>query len=517
MKVQRERYLEALKHRMHNGLVKIITGIRRSGKSYLLSVLFKEHLLSEGVEESHIIEVPLDRDEFRTYRDAIALGDYVRSRLAGDGKWNYVFIDEVQLARKILPDGIDLKRIAPEDRDGAYITFYDTLNGLRQLPNVDVYVTGSNSKTLSSDIDTNFADRGSQIRMHPFSFAEYCEAVQAEDKLAAFDQYLVWGGMPLAVAESDDSLRAEYLKKLYSEVYINDIRKRNRLRDDHVLSSLIDVVSSAIGSLTNPHKLVDTLRSALKVESTDATIAKYLGYLEDAFLFSKASRWDVKGKRYFDYPMKYYAEDIGLRNARLNFRDVDRALSDLGTQEATIYFASTDFTEDLSVGRVDITKNLAVRIQKRADALGLGVKILSVDLNGTHPPVKDVASAFQGVFIAEQKMNTEIEKAESYKLEKDASARIEEMKILQEAKTYSYKVSNVSASEAQEFISKLRAYNAMPAMFKLRTYLSFLETDCADMRKYIISSAIPYQILELNAEEKPRLDLIDADLGGEVN
>ena len=333
MKVQRERYLEALKHRMHNGLVKIITGIRRSGKSYLLSVLFKEHLLSEGVEESHIIEVPLDRDEFRTYRDAIALGDYVRSRLVGDGKWNYVFIDEVQLARKILPDEIDLKRIAPEDRDGAYITFYDTLNGLRQLPNVDVYVTGSNSKTLSSDIDTNFADRGSQIRMHPFSFAEYCEAVQAEDKLAAFDQYLVWGGMPLAVAESDDSLRAEYLKKLYSEVYINDIRKRNRLRDDHVLSCLIDVVSSAIGSLTNPHKLVDTLRSALKVESTDATIAKYLGYLEDAFLFSKASRWDVKGKRYFDYPMKYYAEDIGLRNARLNFRDVDLS----HTMENVIY------------------------------------------------------------------------------------------------------------------------------------------------------------------------------------
>lgn len=333
MKLQRKRYLEALQHRMHNGLVKIITGIRRSGKSYLLSVLFKEHLLSEGVDESHIIEVPLDRDEFRAYRDAIALGDYVRSRLVDDGKWNYVFIDEVQLARKILPDGIDLKRIAPEDRDGAYITFYDTLNGLRQLPNVDVYVTGSNSKTLSSDIDTNFADRGSQIRMHPFSFAEYCEAIQAEDKLAAFDQYLVWGGMPLAVVESDDSLRAEYLKKLYSEVYINDIRKRNRLRDDHVLSSLIDVVSSAIGSLTNPHKLVDTLRSALKVESTDATIAKYLGYLEDAFLFSKASRWDVKGKRYFDYPMKYYAEDIGLRNARLNFRDVDLS----HTMENVIY------------------------------------------------------------------------------------------------------------------------------------------------------------------------------------
>jgi len=323
MKVQRKGYLEALQHWMHNGLVKIITGIRRSGKSYLLSVLFKEYLLGEGVDERHIIEVPLDKDEFRDYRDAIALGDYVRSLIVDDGKWNYVFIDEVQLARKILPKGVDLKRIAPEDRESAYVTFYDTLNGLRQLPKVDVYATGSNSKTLSSDIDTNFADRGTKIRMHPFSFAEYCDATNAEDKLAALDRYLVWGGMPLAVAESDDQLRAEYLKNLYSEVYINDIRKRNRLRDDYVLSRLIDVVSSATGSLTNPHKLVDTLRSSLKVESTDATIAKYLGYLEESFLFSKARRWDVKGKRYFDYPMKYYAEDIGLRNARLDFRDVD--------------------------------------------------------------------------------------------------------------------------------------------------------------------------------------------------
>ena len=323
MKVQRQAYLEVLQHRMHNGLVKIITGIRRSGKSYLLSVLFKEYLLGAGVMEDHIIEVPLDKDEFRDYCDAIALGDYVRSHLVNDGRWNYVFIDEVQLARKVLPKGVDLKRIAPEDRDSAYVTFYDTLNGLRQMEHVDVYVTGSNSKTLSSDIDSNFADRGTQIRMHPFSFAEYCEATKAEDKLAAFDQYLVWGGMPLAVAETDERSRAEYLKRLYSEVYINDIRKRHRLHDDYVLSRLIDVVSSATGSLTNPHKLVDTLRSSLKVETSDATIAKYLGFLEDAFLFSKSRRWDVKGKRYFDYPMKYYAEDTGLRNARLDFRDVD--------------------------------------------------------------------------------------------------------------------------------------------------------------------------------------------------
>lgn len=323
MRVERKAYLEALEHHRHNGLVKIVTGIRRCGKSYLLSVLFKERLLNEGVPEDHIVEVPLDRDEYKGCRDAIALGEHVRSRIVADGRWNYVFIDEIQLARRILPAGTDLSRLAPEERDEAYITFYDTLNGLRQMSYVDVYVTGSNSKLLSSDISTNFADRGFQIRMHPFSFAEFCDATGANDKLAAFDRYLVWGGMPLAVAETDDRLRMEYLKGLSSEVYLKDICKRHRLHDDYVLSRLMDVVSSATGSLTNPHKLVDTLASVLKVATNDHTVGKYLGYFEDAFLFSKTKRWDVKGKRYFDYPVKYYCEDIGLRNARLDFRDTD--------------------------------------------------------------------------------------------------------------------------------------------------------------------------------------------------
>ena len=216
-------------------------------------------------------------------------------------------------------------------------------------------------------------------------------------------------------------------------------------------------------------------------------------------------------------PVTYKVDENKVMDYFLNFRNVKQALTDLGTQEATIYFASTDFTKDLSVGRENITRILAERIQKRADEWKLGVKILSVDLNGTHPPVKDVASAFQGVFIAEQKMETEIEKAEAYQLKEAAAGKIEKMKIEQEAANYSFRVKNVSASEAQEFTSKLKAYNAMPAMFKLRTYLSFLETDCVSMRKYIISSAIPYQVLELNAEEKPNLDLLDADLGGSIN
>ena len=323
MKVQRPIYLEALKHRMHNGLVKVVTGIRRCGKSYLLSVIFGDYLRENGVDTSHIIEIPLDRGEFRELRDPIRLGEYIRSKIVHDGKWNYVFIDEIQLAHKVLPEGLDLARIALEDRDGAYVTFYDILNGLRQTDHVDVYVTGSNSKTLSSDIDTNFADRGCQIRVHPFSFAEYCTALEPEDKLAAFDRYLIWGGMPLAVTEPDEQARASYLNGFFGEVYISDIRKHNRLRDDFVLSKLIDVVSSATGSLTNPSKLVAALRSKLGVKTNEHTIQKYLGFLKDAFLFSEAKRWDVKGKKYFDYPMKYYCEDVGLRNARLGFRETD--------------------------------------------------------------------------------------------------------------------------------------------------------------------------------------------------
>ena len=194
MKVVRERYLRQLWAKRHNGLVKIITGIRRSGKSYLLGTLFRERLLAEGVDSRHIIEIPLDRKVNIPLRDAIKLGEHVADALVHDGKWNYVFIDEVQLARKVLPPGVDLSRLAPEDREDAYVTFYDPLNELRQMEKVDVYVTGSNSKTLSKDIDTNFADRGCQIRVHPFSFAEYCEATHPADKAEAFAKYLVWGG-----------------------------------------------------------------------------------------------------------------------------------------------------------------------------------------------------------------------------------------------------------------------------------------------------------------------------------
>ena len=216
-------------------------------------------------------------------------------------------------------------------------------------------------------------------------------------------------------------------------------------------------------------------------------------------------------------PVTYKVNPDRIMDYFLNFRNVKRTILDIGTQEATIYFASTDFNDDLSVGRERITKNLMARIQRRADEWKLGVTILSVDLNGTHPPVKDVAAAFQGVFIAEQQMSTEIEKANAYRIKKDASAVILEMTVIQTAKNERFKATIVPKSEAEVFRSQLSAYRAMPKMFELRTYLSFLENDCAGLRKYIISASIPYQILELNAEEKPRLDLLDADLGGKID
>lgn len=324
MTVIRNFYLDKLKSHINDGFIKVITGIRRCGKSHLLFIQFKEYLLKSGVSEKRIILVPLDSDEFKDYRDAIALGDYLKKRLPKNPKAQYfVFIDEIQMCRKVLPEGVDLSRYAPEDREEAYVTFYDVLNGLRQLKNVDIYVTGSNSKLLSTDIATNFRDRGVQIEVHPFSFAEYWPISGCTEKAEAFERYMTWGGMPEAVFKPNDQERAEYLKKLFSEVYLKDIRERNKLRDDYILGAVIDCLASAIGSLTNPTRLANALKTELKVNTTDDTVNRYLDYLEDAFLFKRVKRYDVKGNRYIDSPSKFYCEDPGLRNARLNFRQTE--------------------------------------------------------------------------------------------------------------------------------------------------------------------------------------------------
>ena len=322
-RIPRDFYVEKLLARRMNGFVKVITGIRRCGKSYLLGTLFRDRLIGDGVAENHIVSVDLDDKKFIPLRDPLKLDDYVRSRVRGGKKPYYVFIDEIQRSLKVPAPGIDIASIPPEDREDAFVTFYDVLNGWQKLENVDVYVTGSNSKTLSSDIATNFRDRGQQIRVWPLSFSEWFPMSGMSDKAEAFRRYLTWGGMPAAVLMDESDERADYLKRLFDEVYIKDIRERHAVKDDLVISCLIDVLSSDIGSLTNPHKVGDTMNSLWKLRPSDHTLKSYIGYLEDAFLFGHARRFDVKGRRYIDSPVKYYTTDLGLRNARLNFRDTD--------------------------------------------------------------------------------------------------------------------------------------------------------------------------------------------------
>jgi len=319
--ISRDYYLSKLIAARENGRVKIVTGIRRCGKSFLLSNLFKRELLLDGVDGAHIIEVALDRKENEALRNPNKLYDYILERIH-DSRMHYVFIDEIQLSYRILRPGVRLSTIAPEDRDLAYTTFYDVLNSLAARDNLDVYVTGSNSKMLSSDIVSNFRDRGTEIRLGPLSFKEFHEFRRGE-KADDWDEYLVYGGMPVAVLEKDKTEKARYLQALFSTVYRADIVERYAIENEYVLDALMSTLASSVGSLTNPTKLARSLNSEAHAHTTDITVKRYLDALEDAFLFAKAQRWDVKGRRYFNYPMKYYATDVGLRNARLNFRQVE--------------------------------------------------------------------------------------------------------------------------------------------------------------------------------------------------
>jgi hypothetical protein len=282
-------------------------------------------LESEGVDGEHIIGVDLEDKEYATLRNPNRLFDYIMERIPGDGKWTYVFIDEIQMCRKVLMDGVRRKEVLPEDIADAYITFYDILNSLRKKPNVDVYVTGSNSKLLSRDVATNFRDRGVEIKLRPLSFAEYFEFSGLSDKSEALSNYMIWGGMPMAVIDPDEVSRAEYLKALFEKVYLKDIRERNKLKSVEICELVLNELCSSVGSLTNPNKLSKTLGSESHAAITARTLAKHLGYFTDAFLFEKAERFDVRGKKHLAFPHKYYAEDTGLRNARLNFRENDES------------------------------------------------------------------------------------------------------------------------------------------------------------------------------------------------
>jgi predicted AAA+ superfamily ATPase len=320
--IDRDGYVSQMLRLRGNGLVKVLTGIRRCGKSYLLFNLFKTRLIEDGVAPDSILEIALDQEKFEPLRNPVRLGSLIREWLKSRSGDRYVFIDEIQLAYKVKRDDIDPAKVAPEDRDSLFVTFYDVLNELRTIPRVEVYVTGSNSKMLSSDVATAFRDRGTEIRIRPLRFAEYVRTT-GQEKADALDDYLVWGGMPLAVLTPDESARANYLKSLFEKVYLKDIRERHKLRGDTITDGLLDLLFSAVGSLTNPHRLVRAFQASLGIETSDRTMKKHIGYLEDAFLFAKADRWDVKGRHYLDYPSKYYAVDTGLRNAKLNFRQVE--------------------------------------------------------------------------------------------------------------------------------------------------------------------------------------------------
>lgn len=321
MEIKRDGYLNILKSKMGNGRIKIITGIRRCGKSYLLFNLFKEYLYEQGVKPEHIIEIALDKNEYIDLRNPNALYQYVLERATVENTRYYILIDEIQLSYRIKRAGVDESLVPEEDRELLYMTFYDVLSDLMARPNLDIYVTGSNSKMLSKDVATNFRDRGTEIKMYPLSFAEYYP-VSGKEKADAWEDYIVYGGMPLAVLEPDVREKERYLAGLFQKVYIADVVERYNVEDEYV-ESLIDVLSSAVGSLTNPSKLANTLNTVNHAKTTDKRVKRYLDILEEAFLFEKAKRYDVKGKSYFDSPVKYYAEDVGLRNARLNFRQTE--------------------------------------------------------------------------------------------------------------------------------------------------------------------------------------------------
>ena len=299
MEIKRDLYLNKLIRREHNGLIKIVTGIRRCGKSYLLFNLFHQYLLNKGIKEDHIIEVALDNIKHSELRKPKAMFEYVEKQITDDDLY-YIILDEVQL----LDD------------------FVDVLNGFLHIKNADVYVAGSNSKFLSSDVFTEFRGRGDEIHMLPLSFREFV-TVYGNDIGEAWDDYVNYGGLPLVLTRQDPEEKEEYLLSLFKELYLTDIIEQHKIRNIEEFNELIDILASSVGSLTNPLKLSRTFKNVKNKTISDVTLTKYLGYLEDSFLINKAVRFDIKGKKYIGSPAKYYFEDVGLRNARLNFRQTE--------------------------------------------------------------------------------------------------------------------------------------------------------------------------------------------------
>ena len=300
MQIERNYYLNKLISKKENKLIKIVTGMRRSGKSYLLDPIFKNYLLNIGVDENHIIKLELDSIENEEYTDPKKLYEYIMNKVVDDNTY-YIILDEIQKVKN----------------------FESTLNSFLRKPNLDIYVTGSNSKFLSSDIVTEFRGRGDEIKVYPLSFSEFM-SVYSGDELNGLDEYINYGGLPLIVTFKTPEEKVEYLNFQRDNVYINDVIERNEIRNDEELKTLIEIISSSIGSLTNPTKLYNTFVSNGNKNITNKTIALYLKYLEEAFLIEKSKRYDVKGKKYIETPSKYYFVDIGIRNSLINFRQLEK-------------------------------------------------------------------------------------------------------------------------------------------------------------------------------------------------
>lgn len=325
MDIKRDKYLNDLINRMHNGMIKVVTGIRRCGKSYLLFNIFKNYLLEQGVPASHIIMIELDQRKNKKYRDPDVILDYIESLIEEDGQY-YIMLDEVQMLQE----------------------FEEVLNSLLHIRNADVYVTGSNSKFLSKDVITEFRGRGDEIHIYPLTFKEFMEAYDG-DMYHGWAEYVVYGGLPLTVTMKTEEQKISYLTNLFKETYLRDIIERYHIEKIQELEDLINILASSIGSLTNPPKLEATFKSVIQSTISLNTIRQYIEYLEDAFIINKANRYNVKGRKYIGTPLKYYFEDVGLRNARLGFRQVE----EIHLMENVIYNELRSRGYSVDVGMVE--------------------------------------------------------------------------------------------------------------------------------------------------------------------
>lgn len=342
MKIKRDLYLTKLINRMNNGLIKVVTGIRRCGKSYLLFELFYNYLKAQGVEDSHIIKLALDDRKNKKYRDPDVLCDFVHEQIADDKQY-YILLDEVQFVGE----------------------FEDVLNSFLHIKNADTYVTGSNAKFLSKDIITEFRGRGDEIHISPLSFKEFYSAYNGS-KEDAWKEYCLYGGLPKVLEYKTDEDKVAYLKNIFEETYLTDIKDRHKIRNDAELNELLDILSSSVGSLTNSKKLSDTFKSVKQVSLHPDTINNYLEYFVDSYLISQSKRYDIKGKKYINTPSKYYFTDIGLRNARLNFRQFEET----HIMENVIYNELKIMGFNVDVGVVDYRKDIdgkSVRVQAEVD------------------------------------------------------------------------------------------------------------------------------------------------------